>query len=308
MLTIVSALFLSGCDTPIPSETTASNTTKTFTVDNTGSTVTIEPSDDDISDLSGYPVTINDTVINKMPGTAVCLSSSLTEIICELGYGDKLIGRGVYCEYPDSITTLESFGRPASPDIEALKKASPDVLITATAIPSIDIKALNESDIAVVYIPSPRTIQEFERIYSALGMRFEGMFEGEKTAAAAFSSISKTFLNSDLTIGSFIYVTEGWTIAGGDTFESSVLSCFGTNAADEFKSYYSGDLGDIQPDIVLMNSDLSREDILNNELFSELEAVKDGKITEINNRFFESPSGRMTDLINELKGTGVTAH
>lgn len=305
-LMLAGVLFLGSCDTPMPSEISTTGTDSAAPDKITGGIITINDNDDEDTDTvisSDYPVTINDTVIVKRPETAVCLSSSLTEIICELGYDDRLIGRGSYCDWPDKILSLKDYGRPSAPDIAALKDSAPDVLITATAVPGIDIKALNENGIAVVYIPSPRTVAEFGRVYCALGMIFDGMFDGEENGNLVFSGVKNELENSGVSLGSFIYITEGLTVAGGDTFESSVLSLFGTNAAEELKGYYSGDTGDIQPDTVIINAGLDTNYIYSDPGLSELEAVKNGRIIKINNRYFESPSGRITGIINELNGT-----
>jgi iron complex transport system substrate-binding protein len=294
---------LGGCDTPIPTEITATESGADTSGKITDGFIPIADIDDEQDVPSDYPVTINDTVINKRPATAVCLSSSLAEIIYELGYGDRLIGRGSYCDWPEEIKSLTDYGKPAAPDIDALKRTAPDVLITATAVPNIDIKALNEYGIAVVYIPSPRTVDEFGRIYCALGMIFDGMFDGEEKGNNVFSGIREELENSGITLGSFIYITEGLTIAGGDTFESTVLSMFGNNAAEALNGYYSGDSGDIQPDTVIVNAALDIGAISADPVLSKLDAVKNGRIIKINNRYFESPSGRITAIIKELQGT-----
>ncbi len=304
ILTLICVFVLSGCDTPMPSETDEPDTKPSVSTGISGGTIIISDTDDETSEPSDYPVTINDTVIKARPSAAVCLSSGLSEIICELGYEDRLIGRGSYCDYPESIKALTDFGRPAAPDIAALKSCAPDVLITATAIPNIDVKALNEYGIEVVYIPSPRTVLEFERIYCALGMIFDGMFKGGEKGKNVFAGIRNKLENSGIDLGSFIYVTEGFTTAGGDTFESSVLSLFGNNAAESVSGYYSGELGDISPDTVLINAELSFEDIADNSVFAALEAVRSGKVIKIDNRYFESPSGRIIGLLDDLNGTG----
>lgn len=296
-LFIVVAVFLCSCDS-LDNKNTTTEVTDDKKVKVTGELLL----SDDTEDITGYPVTINDTVIRSSPQKVVCLSSSLTEIIYELGYGDRLIGRGSYCDYPETVTSLKDYGKPASPDLNSLKESSPDLLITATSIPSKDTSALSELGISVLYIPSPRSVEEYGNIYRALGMTFEGMIDGEEAGNKLFIDVKASLTGSGISLGKFVYVTEGGAIAGGDTFESSVLSMFGENIAAS-ASGYSFDknlLAENQPDTVILNNDVPESELRDDEVLGSLDAIKAGNIISINNAYFESPSGRLTDLLDEL--------
>ena len=297
-LILSAALLLCGCGSEIPAETeedTSVTTTGSF-----GEWVISGENDA----LSAYPVIINDVEIQSSPQRVICLSSNLTEIVYELGFGSRLIGRGSYCDYPEDALSLPDFGRPAYPDLDAIIKASPDLLLTATSIPNIDVVKLADNGIKVVFIPAPHSVDEFGRIYAALGIIFEGMFDGEDDGNKVFSDIRNKLSGSGISIGSFIYVTEGGAIAGGDTIESSVLSIFGTNLAKERNGYcYAADvLGDEEPEVVILNSDVSAETLIEDEKLGSLEAVREGRIINLSNSYFESPSGRITGLLDELSG------
>ena len=296
----LAAVFMSalcGCDSGTP-DVTESDVTESIVTRITGELL-IDDSDDKISE---YPVTINDTVINSSPKSVICLSSSLTEMIFELGYGDRITGRGSYCSYPDSVLSLADYGKPASPDLEAIKRAAPDLLITATSIPSKDVSALSDLGIPVLYIASPRSVDEFGRIYCALGMVFEGLFDGEKTGNSVFGNIKDALTGHDTELGRFIYVTEGGFIAGGDTFESSVLSLFGENVAASASGYgYDKSLlKEDQPDVIILNSNITESELLADEVLGKLDAASGGKMISVSSSYFESPSGRITALVNEL--------
>ena len=297
-LILSAALLLCGCGSEIPAETeedTSVTTTGSF-----GEWVISGENDA----LSAYPVIINDVEIQSSPQRVICLSSNLTEIVYELGFGSRLIGRGSYCDYPEDALSLPDFGRPAYPDLDAIIKASPDLLLTATSIPNIDVVKLADNGIKVVFIPAPHSVDEFGRIYAALGIIFEGMFDGEDDGNKVFSDIRNKLSGSGISIGSFIYVTEGGAIAGGDTIESSVLSIFGTNLAKDRNGYcYAADvLGDEEPEVVILNSDVSAETLIEDEKLGSLEAVREGRIINLSNSYFESPSGRITGLLDELSG------
>ena len=245
---------------------------------------------------------VNDKEICEAPESVISLSPSLTEIICEMGYTEKIVGRGSYCDYPSEISSITDVGRPSKPDIDAIISLSPDVLFTATAIPTKDLYKLQENGIVVVYIPYPENMQQFESVYHAIGLVFEGKFDGEAAGVAAFEPIRSAFDAAGISMGNFVYITEGLTISTGDTFESSVLSSFGTNVAEGGTDYgFSSEfLIEFQPDIILLNDNYTIDDLLANEIYSQLTAVAEGRVYSLSNVFFERPSGRLVNLIESL--------
>ena len=154
----------------------------------------------------------------------------------------------------------------------------------------------------MLVIPSPRSIEEFENVYKFFGLAMNGQFDGEAAGEKAFSPIKKQLDAIKKTDKKFIYVTAATTPAGGDTFESAVLSLFGTNIAESSSgySYKAADLADNQPDIIFVSDTIGEDTLTTNENYSDLKAVKDGKITVLKNKYFERPSGRITELLTEI--------
>ena len=111
--------------------------------------------------LSAFPVTLNDTEITKAPEKIVSLTPAYTEILFEMGYGEKITAVSDYCDYPESVKELPKAASSANPDITAIKKLKPDLVITATPIVTKDKISLEAQGIKVLVIPSPRSIEEF---------------------------------------------------------------------------------------------------------------------------------------------------
>ena len=250
-----------------------------------------------------YPFSLNGTEISAQPEKVVCLSPALAEIIYEMGYGDKIVGRSSYCDYPSDIKQAADLGSTANPDIDAIIDLLPDLVITATPIASKDTFAMERAGIKTVHIPAPTTLEGFSSIYTSLGLIFEGLFTGIEKGEDTYSFISKALGNTEaVNIGSFIYVTEDLTVAGGDTFESAVLSCFGSNIAIDETGYGfdKAELIENQPDIILLNDKYSIADLLEDEYYSRLNAVNENRVIYLNNIYFERPSVRITILIDGL--------
>lgn len=286
VLLIAAAVLLCGCQSSGASPDTTEELTPA---------VTEEP--------EPYPLSVNDVEIISQPQKVVCLSPSLAEIIYELGYGDKIIARSSYCDYPAEISSAKDVGTSANPDIDAIIDLLPDLLLTSAPIASKDVFTMEQAGIKTLVIPAPTTLEGFSSIYVSLGLIFEGMFTGTEKGEETYSAVSKALGNTDaINIGNFVYITEGFAIAGGDTFESAVLSCFGTNAAKNSSEYgfEAEDLLTDQPDIILLSDKYKREDLLEDEIFSQLDAVIEDKIIYINNIYFERPSSRIIELTQRL--------
>lgn len=298
LLLLIGCIFLCSCEIRMETAVT--------TDDSIPAVVTTVISEDSEPEPQPFPVVVNDTEIYESPESIVSLSPSLTEIICEMGYTEKITGRGSYCDYPAEITSVTDVGRPSRPDIDAIISLSPDVLFTATAIPTKDLYRLEENDISVIYIPYPENMQQFENIYHAIGLVFEGKFDGEAAGGRAFESVNAAFGNSDISLGDFVYITEGLTVATGDTFESSVLSAFGENIGEGGTDYgYSKEfLIEFQPDIILLNDNYTIDDLLADETYSQLTAVAEGRVYSLSNVYFERPSGRLVEIIGSLNEIG----
>ncbi len=250
-----------------------------------------------------YPFTINGVEVKKQPERVVCLSPAIAEIIYEVGYGDKIIARSSYCDYPADILAAEDVGSSANPDISRITDMMPDMVITSSPIASKDLFTMEQAGITTVMIPAPTTLEGFSSIYSSVGLIFEGMFTGADKGNEVYSSFSEQFSNPDkINIGKFIYITENLSVAGGDTFESAVLSNFGTNIAQNSSGYeYDiNELAENQPDYIIINDKYTAENLAENEVLSQLDAVTKNKIIYVDNTFFERPSSRITQILKKL--------
>lgn len=252
--------------------------------------------------ISAYPVTLNDTEITEAPEKIVSLTPAYTEILFEMGYGDKIVAVSDYCDYPESVKELPKAASSANPDIAAIKKLSPDLIITATPIVTKDKISLEAEGIKVLTITSPKTIDEFENVYKFFGLAMNGVFDGETVGEKAFAPIKKQFDAIKKTDKTFVYITAANTPAGGDTFESAILSLFGTNIAENSNgyTYKPENLKDNQPDLIFVSDTIGEDMLTSNDNYSKLKAVKDGKITVLTNKYFERPSGRITELLTSV--------
>ena len=256
-----------------------------------------------------FPVTVNGLTVDASPQTVISLSPSITEILCEMGYEKRLIGKSNYCNYPESIKALQSFGSGASPDIQAIIDKNPDIVISATTIATKDVMRMKQAGIMTLIIPAPISLDTFKGVYKAIGLVFEGLFEGADYGEEKFTPISKACDNVNvINAGNFVYITENFDIATGDTLESAVLSCFGTNIAKDGTAYgfEKTYLTEFKPDFIFVSDKYTIEELEADEVYGALDAVKNGNVLFLDNTFFERPSARITKLIGEIERRFIT--
>jgi iron complex transport system substrate-binding protein len=294
-IAVLTAAFLSGCQQIIlvPGKTTAPEESVSIP----------ETSFQEPETIKEFPVILNGTEITEAVKTVVSLTPAYSEILFEMGYGESIIGVCDYCDYPEKVKNITSVGSSTAPDIQKIISLKPDLVITATPLITKDRIAIESKGIKILTITSPKTIQEFRNIYKFIGLAFEGIIDGEDKGESAYKAVY-TALNEAVKNKkhSFLYISPTMATAGGDTFEHSVLSVFGNNKA-ESKNGYSEPTANItenQPDIIFLSDRFEMSDIEEHEIFSQLEAVKNGRVIIVESIYFERPTARIGVLLKYI--------
>jgi ABC-type Fe3+-hydroxamate transport system substrate-binding protein len=259
-----------------------------------------EHSQPDYEEPTPYPVIIDGVELNGSPEEIICLSPALCEILYEFGEGARLTGRNSYCDYPNGVKSVPAVGEGVGFDIEKIIVFSPDLLLSAAPVAAKDKMTLEREGIAVITIPAPKNLIEFKNIYRLMGVILHGAFTGEEEGERVFSEISRVCDNSDvIDFKNFVYITENLVPATGDTLESSVFSCFGNNLAKNGSGYVydKENLLNTQPNVIFLNGEYDLDDLLADGIYSQLDAVLNGRVIIVDNVYFERPTARIVKLI-----------
>lgn len=93
----------------------------------------------------------------------VSIGPNITEILFQIGAGEKIIGIGDFDDYPPEIQNLPKVGTYISPNIEKITSLNPEMIITAGEIPQL-INLANEINAKYYSIP----MDTLEEIYNGI--------------------------------------------------------------------------------------------------------------------------------------------
>lgn len=251
---------------------------------------------------SAFPVEICSVEIDSAPERVVSLSPAVTEIVCELGFENKLCGISDYCDFPDGIA-VQAVGSSENPDLEGIKALSPDVVLTLSELSERDEYDLTSAGIAVISLSAVRGLSDYAALYSDIAKCFYGgeLNQSEKqteicTAIAGEALAALDSAAQDVSLGSFVYVTSKLTAAGADTFEGSVLSLVGENVCTQ--SGYVEIPENIAPAYIIADAAL-KDDAAAGAALSAISY--NAKIIYVSAQPFERPSARICGVFDEIR-------
>lgn len=256
-----------------------------------------------------YPVSVGSLIFNEQPGSVGSLSPAITEIICELGYSDKLIGRSSYCNYPKNVDQKVSLGSAANPDVDAIIDTSPQLLVSHSPIAKKDITALENAGVRVWIISAPESIEELYKYYTDIAAVFGGKPDSEEAADTAMKPLLSALHSAEGSMESFIYImSPDLAVASDSTFAGSFFSSFGKNAAGDSEeiSLTAEQIAELDPQWIILPSSVPASRLP--EEVSSLDAVQSGRVIILDDEILERierPTSRLEtavyDILNQIK-------
>lgn len=222
--------------------------------------------------------------------TIVSLSPGITETVFALGYGDRLIGRTSYCDFPPEAATVTPVGSLTEPDIETIVALSPDIVIASTHFPQEVLTRLLDAGQNVAVLMGQ---ESFEGVYDGVirpvSLLLGDSEAGERLVASMELVVADAMKKaSSLSRRPSVYYVVGfgeggdWT-AGGDTFISEMIEMAGGDniAADVVGwSFSIESLVARDPDLILV-PDWAMGIFPTTAIYSDLRAVTNDSVSAI---------------------------
>lgn len=262
-----------------------------------------------ITDMYGREVSLD------APATRIiALTAADCEILCALGCEDALVGRGEYCDYPESILDVPVVQSGAETNIEEILALAPQVVLMGDMAQSQEqVAQLEQNGVRVVISDA----NDIAGTYTAI--RMTGALMGRDEAAEAliadmqqtFDAIAAKAENSGKTVYFEVSPLEWglWT-AGANTFMDELATVCGlTNAfadVDGWAAISEEQVLARDPDYIVTiamyygEGETPVEEILGREGWQGMKAVQSGNVYNADSNAVSRPGPRLKDAAIEL--------
>ena len=243
--------------------------------------------------------------VKQKPQTVVSISPGITEILFDLGVGNKIIGRTIFCNFPKEALQIEAIGGISDANLERIIALRPQIVITSSMVRKDLVENIEKAGISIICLPERSNIEGVFGTIKILGK----IFDKENTADSLINNmknqlneIKSTYNNNSYKPSIYYVVGYGATgdfTAGRDTYINEIIELSGgRNIANNISnwSYSKEELFAQQPDyIIVRQEDLNH--FINTAPYKDLKAVKQKKVLGINSSLIDCQTCRSIEAI-----------
>lgn len=243
--------------------------------------------------------------VKHNPETIISLSPGITEILFDLGVGNKIIGRTIFCNFPKEALQIEAIGGITDANLERIIALRPQIVITSSMVRKDFVENIEKAGISIICLPERSNIEGVFSTINILGK----IFDKENTADSLINNMKnqlneiKSTYNKESYKPSVYYVVgygaTGDFTAGKNTYINEIIELSGgRNIANNVSnwSYSKEELFAQQPDyIIVRQEDLN--DFINTSPYKDLKAVKQKKVLGINSSLMDCQTCRSVEAI-----------
>ena len=276
-----------------------------------------------VTDMHGREITLTE------PATrVVVMQPSDCEILCAIGGGDTIVGRGQYVDYPASVLEVPVVKSGADANIEEILALNPQVVLMNDMDASEEQVAQLEENGVKVFVSKA---EDIEGVYYAIRMIGKLMgkdAEAEAVVAdmqATFDGIRADSESSGKTVYFEVSPLEWglWTAGKGTFMDELAEMCGLTNAFADLEGWQAVSEEQVlerDPDYIVTitmyygEGPTPVEEIKGRAGWGDLKAVKNDAILNADSNAISRPGPRLKDaavelfnFINSLEGEGEEA-
>lgn len=260
-----------------------------------------------VTDLQGTEVTVSGAQ------RIVSLTPSSTEILIAEGVEDQIVGEDAYSPKVEGAAVCGDYN---GPDVEKVASLEPDLVISGNSIQEDQIQKMRDLGLTVVSAEAT-TWDQIPESFNLIGQCV-----GERDAAQALvdqlsETVSQVEAEKPAESPTVYYVMSfgdagNWT-SGPGSFINTMIdlaggTCVTRDAASAWLECPVEDLVAANPDIIIYSSGAgSYEDLVAAPGYSGLDAVKDGRVYEINADTVSRPGPNVNEALLSISSILNTA-
>ncbi|MBS4007308.1 MAG: cobalamin-binding protein [Clostridium sp.] len=262
-----------------------------------------------------YPLTVTDDLgrevtLSAKPERIVSLLPSLTEILFALEEGGRVVGVTDWCTYPTEAQERVKVGGIFNLNAESILALEPDLIVTGNSENLAETFSFLDGTGIPYLVVDPQNLEEIElsitKIAEVVGSAAKGeaivaqlqadrAVIAERVAAIAEADRPSVFVMID---------TESlFTVGEGEFLADLISSAGGRNIAAGLGSGYfemsEEKLFELDPEVIIATFPM-RERLLARESWQGLQAVKNGRVYDVNGDLVSRPGPRVVLGMEEL--------
>lgn len=261
-----------------------------------------------------FPIEILDSKgrtvrIEKAPESLASIAPNATEILFELGLGDKIVGLSQQCDYPEEALTKAKLGDFWQPNVELIVAADPDILFVGNAAPDDFLEKMEENNITVVALEGFNLEGTYETILNAGKVtgtegKAQDLVDSMKKKVADIQDKVKDadkpkayFVISygdmgDYTAGAGSFIDEMITLAGGENIAGDM--------DQPWAEYSIEKLIEKEPEVIFISIQSGADTIADAPGYKELKAIQEGNIVKLDDNLVMRAGPRIVEGLEEM--------
>ena len=225
----------------------------------------------------------------------ITIGGTATELVFALGAGEKVVAVDQSSVFPEEIKSLPQIGYIRAISAEGVLALKPTKIITTSEIgPKNALNQLKKASIPITILKSPNNMQEIYDAISEVGKSTGYLEEAESLINELIIDFDKIILPETVSRVLFImknpYVPASLNAAGKGTKATSIIELSGgKNVIDThygYKAISEESILELNPDVILIgfpesieyDTDKIIDSFYNNDLYSDVNAVKNKQI------------------------------
>jgi len=240
----------------------------------------------------------------------ISLAPNLTEIVYEIGAGDRLVGDTTFCDYPPEARKVEKIGDTLHPSIEKIIALRPQLVLVSTASQlEAFTSQLAQHNIAV-YVTDPHDLEGVFRSIEELGQ----LLNQQERATKAVRELRKRADSVQEAVRSVKPVTVFYQLsaeplytAGRDSFVTDLIQRAGGKSVTgtvpgAWPKYSAESALAARPEVVILPAGGSMGSANRSvaEALKKSSAVMNGRVYQINDDYLSRPGPRSVDGLEEM--------
>lgn len=261
-----------------------------------------------------YPMVVQDDAGRQVelaaePQRIVSLLPSLTETLFALGLGERVVGVTNFCNYPAEVEGKERVGGLFDLNAEKILALEPDVVLSGQMKGAQEVLQTLETAGVTVVVFDPAAMEDIGRVIRSVA-KLTGVVEKGEALAGGIDAGRKDMATKVGAIAGekprvfvLLDTEQIFTVGDGEYMSEMIAEAGGVNAAsgqgEGWLLLSEEKLFELDPDIIIATFPM-REQLMARTGWQALQAVREGRVYDVNGDLVSRPGPRVVLGLQEL--------